>query len=252
MIAMHTVRRVVHGLRKVAAGLRPFNESVWPGLRNDLFVAHESIYQFLAGYADGKVVLDAGCGTGYGAALLGRRASRVAGVDLDPASIRYAQRHFAGKTIEFRTLDIQHLPFDSEFDLVVSSNALEHLDEPGLFVAGARRALVAGGVLIVAVPPIFTEHDLHAHGDIHYHRANLRVAEWASLLGESFAVEYFVHIAREGVAPDFRSNKTSRLTLQDFAFQPVGPDAMHSQHTMTAVFVCRLERAAGHDAGSAE
>jgi SAM-dependent methyltransferase len=240
MDLMHGIRRVVHGLRKVAAGLRPFNESVWPGLRNDLFVAHESIYHFFARYAAGKAVLDAGCGTGYGSALLAQHASRVLGVDVDPRSVRYARRHFASERTGFRTIDIQHLPFEAEFDLIVSSNALEHLDEPALFIAGARRALVSEGTLIVAVPPIFTEHDAHAHSHIHYHRANLRVGEWATLLGESFRVEYFVHAARDGVTPDFASNEKSGLTWQDFAFRSVSLEALHLHATMTAIFVCRV------------
>jgi len=57
-------KRFLNGMRKVASGLRPFNESVWPGVRNDLFVAHESLYQLAAPYAAGARVLDAGCGTG--------------------------------------------------------------------------------------------------------------------------------------------------------------------------------------------
>ncbi len=30
-----TLHRALNGIRKVAAGLRPFSESVWPGVRND-------------------------------------------------------------------------------------------------------------------------------------------------------------------------------------------------------------------------
>ena len=239
---MHIIRRVVHGIRKVAAGLRPFNESVWPGLRNDLFVAHQSIYDFFATHAGGgKEVLDAGCGTGYGSAILAQRAARVVGVDIDPASVRYANRHFAAKNLSFRVEDIQKLGFEGEFDLVVSSNALEHLDEPASFVEGALRALRAGGRLIVAVPPIYTDHDRHAHGEIHYHRANLDVGQWRELLSRWFEVAYFVHLARDGVTPDFRSNRRSRLTQSDFRFLPVDRDAMLSQPSITAIFVCTLQ-----------
>ncbi len=51
-------QRILNGLRKVTAGLRPFGESVWPGVRNDLFVAHESIYRFASPYARGANVLE--------------------------------------------------------------------------------------------------------------------------------------------------------------------------------------------------
>ena len=237
---MHVIRRVVHGIRKVAAGLRPFNESVWPGLRNDLFVAHESIYELFTRHVEGSSVLDAGCGTGYGSAILAAKASQVLGVDVDPASVRYADRHFAAENVRFRIADIQELGFNGDFDVVVSSNAIEHLDEPRRFVDGTARALRPGGRLIVAVPPIFTDHDRHAHGDIHYHRANLDVGQWRDLLSHRFDVEYFIHRAREGVTPDFHSQRISRLTTSDFLFEPVGAEAIYSQPTITAIFLCSL------------
>src|SRR6266566_3430102 len=77
------LHRALNGIRKVAAGLRPFSESVWPGVRNDLFVAHESIYRFFANDVRNRDVLDAGCGTGYGSHILARSGAKsVVGVDL--------------------------------------------------------------------------------------------------------------------------------------------------------------------------
>ena len=59
-----------------------------PGVRNDLFVAHQSIYTFAIPYATGAVVLDAGCGTGYGSRLLADAgAGRVLGLDVDRLSV---------------------------------------------------------------------------------------------------------------------------------------------------------------------
>lgn len=42
-VLAQSIVRTINGLRKVAAGLKPFSESVWPGVRNDLFVANQSI-----------------------------------------------------------------------------------------------------------------------------------------------------------------------------------------------------------------
>jgi hypothetical protein len=60
MFRSDSLLRVMNGVRKVAAGLRPFNESVWPGVRNDLFVAHQSIYHFASQYVVDRSLLDAG------------------------------------------------------------------------------------------------------------------------------------------------------------------------------------------------
>jgi SAM-dependent methyltransferase len=90
------VYRAYNGLRKIAAGLRPFSESVWPGVRNDLFVAHESIYQFCAAYALNRKVLDAGCGTGYGSFLLAQAGSQsTLGIDIDARSVAFAQKRYS-------------------------------------------------------------------------------------------------------------------------------------------------------------
>ena len=106
------MQRLTNGLRKIAAGLRPFSESVWPGVRNDLFVAHESIYEFFANDVQGERVLDAGCGTGYGARrLLDAGARTVVGVDIDALNIRYAKRHYGAANLRFMRADIQRLEF---------------------------------------------------------------------------------------------------------------------------------------------
>ena len=92
---MIDLARAINPIRKVAAGLRPFSESVWPGVRNDLFVAHESIYRYFGERVRGLEVLDAGCGTGYGSRILAESGARhVVGIDLDRHDIRYARRHY--------------------------------------------------------------------------------------------------------------------------------------------------------------
>ena len=74
--------RLSHAVRKLWAGLPIRGENVWPEADNDLFRAHASIYLFFSGSCDGKRVLDAGCGAGYGAAMLAEAgAAEVLAVD---------------------------------------------------------------------------------------------------------------------------------------------------------------------------
>lgn len=235
------LRRIVNGIRKVAAGLRPFNESVWPGVHNDLFVAHESIYYFAATLAQEQLVLDAGCGTGYGSSILGRAARSVLGVDIDARSVAYAKRHFSKGNVSFEVADLQQLDFQNRFDLIVASNSIEHLDDPRAFVAGALRALRPHGSLLIAVPPIYGEADAQAHADIHYHRSNLRVTEWSDLLVEAgFESKGFIHhFAREGNRPDFFSHAPSRLQPSDFTFSEVTAAELSMTVSITAVFLAR-------------
>lgn len=235
---MH-LRRIFNGIRKVAAGLRPFNESVWPGVHNDLFVAHESIYRFAATLAREADVLDAGCGTGYGSAILGTTARSVVGVDFDPRSIAYAKRHFPAGNVSFRVADLQRLPVEQSFDVVVASNSLEHLDDPMAFITGANLALRGRGCLLIAVPPIYGTEDKETHETIHYHRSNLGVSEWAALLleGGFESTGFAHHFTGTGDTPDFSSHKPSRLQPSDFTFSPMTAAELSQTLSITAVFV---------------
>jgi SAM-dependent methyltransferase len=246
-VLTQTAARVFNGIRKVLAGLRPFNESVWPGAATDLFVAHRSIYSFAARYCAGKDVLDAGCGTGYGSSdLLAAGAKSVIGVDLDSRSIRFARRRYRDPRLTFHLSDLEKLSVPcSRVDVIVSSNALEHLDEPQLFLRHAARLLAPDGVLLVAVPPIRDESERRAHDEIHYHRSLLDVTQWADLLtAEGFEVDVFLHRVRDpATTVDVHSHFKSRLTVADFVFEPATIERLVAEPTITAIFVARVQRA---------
>jgi ubiquinone/menaquinone biosynthesis C-methylase UbiE len=232
--------RVWNSARKLAAGLTPHGESVWPGVPNDLFVAHASIYSFFSGFVAGRRVLDAACGTGYGSATMAvAGAVSVVGVDLDSRILRYARRHFGRPNLEFRLADCERLEFaPGSFDLIVSSNTLEHLHHPELFLAGARRLLSAGGGLVVAVPPITDQRSLALHRDIGYHRSNLSIDDWLKVFeATGWRAEAYRHIVREGVTLDFNSPFESTVRPEDFEFPRSDRNGLYSQPTITAVFV---------------
>jgi SAM-dependent methyltransferase len=208
-------------------------------VKNDLFIAHESIYHFASRYSAGAAVLDAGCGTGYGSAVLARNADSVTGVDIDRLSVRYARLHYASDTVRFEVADLQSLTFQNAFDVVVASNSLEHLVHPEFFLEGVQRALRPAGRLIIAVPPIYNEHDAEQHRDIHYHRANLAIQDWLNLIcGYGFRVSTFLHLPkRPEVHPNFSSTTTSTLTASDFEFTPIEPSRITSVASITAIFL---------------
>lgn len=234
-------QRILNGLRKVAAGLRPFGESVWPGVRNDLFVAHESIYRFATRYAARAEVLDAGCGTGYGSRILADfGASHVLGLDIDRLSIAFARRRYANAILSFERADCQALILPSaRFDFVFASNVLEHLSLPEGFLSAAFEALRPGGHALFAVPPITSAGTAALHRDIHYHRSNFTVSTWRALLtSRAWTVAAFAHtFVGAGPHPDFASPFSSFLSPADFAFTPVPVGHLENTPTITAVFL---------------
>jgi SAM-dependent methyltransferase len=71
------------------------------------------------GLAPGARVLDVGCGPGRHAHALGERGIEVVGVDISERFVELARRD-APPGVTFERLDARSLPFDAEFDAVIS------------------------------------------------------------------------------------------------------------------------------------
>ncbi|MEK7216481.1 MAG: class I SAM-dependent methyltransferase, partial [Chloroflexota bacterium] len=119
-------------------------------------------YQWVAGRftrLDGLVVLDVACGEGFGADLLAKRGAQVWAVDLDLSALRRARSRYGRPAVRFMAMDAAHLAFAPErFDLVISQDTLEHVQDDKRFVGELHRILRPGGHLILMTPaaPVHT------------------------------------------------------------------------------------------------
>ncbi|GAB4277304.1 MAG: hypothetical protein Kow0056_08630 [Coriobacteriia bacterium] len=101
--------------------------------------------------ANPKSILEVGCGQGWLTAQIAQAlpSARVVGLDIRPQAIEYARSLCA--TAEFLVGDGAALPFnDSEFDLVVCSEVLEHVEDPQSVLDEMDR--VGRGHAILSVP----------------------------------------------------------------------------------------------------
>lgn len=117
-------------------------------------------------------ILDAGCGTGYGASLLRARwpQAEIVGVDFAPAMLAQA-RHLLDQG---SAGDIEHLPFpEARFDLWWSSLTIQWCEAAQVF-AEARRVLRPDGRLALSTLATETFHELRtAFAGIDAHRHTL-------------------------------------------------------------------------------
>jgi SAM-dependent methyltransferase len=233
------IARITNALRKKWAGLRLHGENVSPEVPNDLFRAHESIYHFAGTLAQGRRVLDIGCGSGYGSRILQTAgAVSVLGVDVDDRNIAYARRRFGSDGIAFQVGDAADLRLDRTFDMIVASNMLEHLVEIGTVLPRIIRLLDADGVMIAALPPIFDERTLADNQANPYHRTNLSIHEWHALLSECFAtVRLFEHHGPDDHVLDFNAPFTSRVDPRTFRFAETTLADFPRCNSLTALFV---------------
>jgi SAM-dependent methyltransferase len=125
-------------------------------------------------------ILDAGCGSGRNMVELVRHGT-VTGVELSKTSVDLARARGAGEVIEGSVLDMP-FPQDS-FDLAVSLDVIEHLEDDLGALRELRRTVAPGGALLVTVPAyqwLWSGHDEINHHQRRYTRRSLqRVAEQA-------------------------------------------------------------------------
>jgi SAM-dependent methyltransferase len=128
-------------------------------------VEHLARYWWAAQAAEGRAVLDAGCGVGYGSAMLARSgATEVVGVDLSDKAVEAAAAD-APSNATFLTGDVHALPFeDDRFDLVVCFEVIEHVEGQDEVIAELARVLAPDGILALSSP----NRDVYPPGNPHH------------------------------------------------------------------------------------
>ncbi len=106
-----------------------------------------------AGFPEGGLVLDAGCGPGLVAAAFLEAGFRLLGVDLSAEMIARAQKRCerygaSGRFLQVSVFDRSLDPL-GPFDAAVSRYVLHHVIDPAAFVARQVALLRPGGVLVV-------------------------------------------------------------------------------------------------------
>lgn len=152
----------------------PFTgERFTPECVREIWYEHWHRYAFAAGFAQGRRVLDAACGEGYGSALLARNAADVHGVDLSAEAIAHARQRYGTATgLRFDVADVTALdPFvDASYDLIVCFETLEHVHAQERMLAGFARLLAPGGLLVISSPDKRTYSDLSGFRNEHHVR----------------------------------------------------------------------------------
>jgi ubiquinone/menaquinone biosynthesis C-methylase UbiE len=144
-------------------------------------------------------LLDAGCGDGGVARLLGERVRQIVAIDVEPSA---AWQDEPG--LSFRTADAESLPFeDDSFDLVHSKDSLHHMERPQRALAEYRRVLKANGQALIVEAnrynPIFYPHMTVALGHEHFTRGRFRTLvrrEFPTARFGSFEAHYVPQMKR--------------------------------------------------------
>jgi 2-polyprenyl-3-methyl-5-hydroxy-6-metoxy-1,4-benzoquinol methylase len=217
--------------------------------QNDCYYAHLSIYRFAVDMAKGKDVFDAGCGTGYGSHYLKKNGAKsVLGVDFGADAVKFCRKHFKARKLKFLRMDLAHVTGleENSFDLVFTSNALEHVPDVENFFRSAHSILKPEGTMVVAVPPLINEKTRQADLDNKFHLNNWSPEQWMHTMGKYFRdVTLYSHKFTRGdeIKLDFINFPDQcKITEHDFKFIEVTPAKMREIGTLTAMFVAKNPR----------
>ncbi len=163
-------------------------------------------------------ILDAGCGSGRNMVELAGYGE-VTGVELSATSVEVARGRGVGEVVAGSVLE---MPFEEEsFELAVSLDVIEHLEDDRAALKELRRVVAPGGALLVTVPAyqgLWSRHDEINHHHRRYSRRALleaaRAAGWSCERTTHFnSLLLPVAIALRAVQPLNRSGRESSLDL---------------------------------------
>lgn len=100
-------------------------------------------------------VLDVGCGDGRITGAIARRVPRgsVLGIDASQQMITYAQEHHVAPNLSFQVVDVRNLPFQQEFDQIVSFNVIHWIPEQDAVLRSIHAALKPNGRALLRFVP---------------------------------------------------------------------------------------------------
>lgn len=194
-------------------------ERVIPGqVEIDLWNEHLARYAFASRFVAGARVLDAGCGSGYGAAELSVSARSVTGVDLSHGAAGYARDNFRLENLQFVAASASALPFaGASFDVVVAYEVIEHLADWDCLLEEAARVLTPKGLFIVSTPNTkYYAESRGARGENPYHAHEFEAEEFDAALSKVFPnVEFLLQNRSEAFVfyprKSYRNNIEARL-----------------------------------------
>lgn len=127
--------------------------SSYSGLEAAIHIAR---YALVRNLCQGKKVLDVACGEGYGSRLLlDWGASEVVGFDISESAIASARKNFAKPGIRYVCGDAQNVDqviTDEKFDLIISIETLEHLEQPNEYLAALGRLRTENACILITCP----------------------------------------------------------------------------------------------------
>jgi len=124
--------------------------------------SHLYRYYFARGFVEPEdVVVDYGCGYGYGTYLLSKHAKKVIGIDRDDSAIRHATGAYKLSNNYFMQGNIDQIDTMPQCDVTVCIECFEHLRFPESFASKIMES--TRRKIILSCPIVPTKHEDPTH-----------------------------------------------------------------------------------------
>lgn len=103
-------------------------------------------------FINGKTMLDIGCGVGTLTKAIADNFERVVGIDGSRVKINKARDKNQGGNIEYDLCLFENYKRRTQFDFIVCTNFLEHVDDSLSFLWQVKKILSPNGLVVLTVP----------------------------------------------------------------------------------------------------
>ena len=95
-------------------------------------------------------ILDIGCGGGILCEPLARLGAKVTGIDENKKAIEAAKKHSKKNKlkINYKVLSYDKIKLNEKFDVILSMEVLEHIDDIGILISNSKKLLKKNGIFL--------------------------------------------------------------------------------------------------------
>lgn len=177
-----------------------FNPYKTPWYSRKLLNEHLTRYNLASEYVKGKIVVEMGCGMGYGTYAMSQNgAKKVYGIDIDKSAIEFAIKNYNHSSITYLNESATKSSITANYaDVVIAFEVIEHLQNPRELINEVLRILKPGGTFILSTPNRSTSLK-----DNPFHIKEFKFTELNSFLndfkvkryyGQGIAFTYLIHL----------------------------------------------------------
>lgn len=166
---------------------RDLTERILPTADGEIsfvFSRHKFAYLHVQQFVENKTVIDIGCGTGYGCKILAEKAKLVYGIDHNAEAIAYCHKYYGAPNVKYLQMDAASLKLDSQFDIGVTFQVIEHLRDVEDFVDQLKRIVKSNGLIFISTPNVRVPKKEGERNPFHF--SEMSYDQFNQLLGTKF------------------------------------------------------------------